>query len=424
MGLLHRAPQSVGYHIFFPCGHVAGHPCCSFQPSLVALLQKWVGTTEAAALFRSFGLRARIVDFGTQRSQAAAGAAAAAAAAGRGSALPVHPNVECDGCGVCPIVGDRFRSETRPDFDLCAACHASPAAAEAEPFRKMLPSGVLGAGGGGPCGAGGSAAGPPGSSAGSGSSVAQQLLLWVWRYFASEDGGSGGGDGGPAAAAAAAAAEEAGEEGRTVKRLRLQQSAVRLSGKSPLYFQVGGLGMWLVMANKPWHKGSVCVALTRLPLLPMLLHLVLDLQRIPSTHARVPPTPAARGPQPHHRGHRAPAGGCRAAAPVHPAHPGPRHLWPRAGGSPIQPAGLAAPAAAGGAHPAACAVPGAVRGPRAGAGRGARGAEDCRSLGALLSGRKRLHVTSPMPANVWSICRCRDCLQPRLVEARPWGKRG
>lgn len=28
--------------------------------------RKWIGTTESAALFRSFGLRARIVDFGSK----------------------------------------------------------------------------------------------------------------------------------------------------------------------------------------------------------------------------------------------------------------------------------------------------------------------------------------------------------------------
>ncbi|KAL4436617.1 hypothetical protein ABPG75_003756 [Micractinium tetrahymenae] len=201
---------------------------------------KWVGTTEAAALFRSFGLRAQIVDFGAQRSQSAAGAApaaaAAAAAAGGAGALPVHPNVECDGCGVCPIVGDRFRSESRPDCDLCAACCASPAAVEARPFRRMLPGGSLGSGGAGPRGAGSTAAGHAGGNGGTAGAVAQQLLLWVWRYFTSEDGSHSGssGDGGAAAAAG-------GEgEGHGAKRLRLQQSAVRLSGKSPLYFQHEG----------------------------------------------------------------------------------------------------------------------------------------------------------------------------------------
>ena len=34
----------------------------------------------------------------------------------------VHRNVICDGCGVHPIVGDRFKCSVRLDFDLCATC--------------------------------------------------------------------------------------------------------------------------------------------------------------------------------------------------------------------------------------------------------------------------------------------------------------
>lgn len=35
--------------------------------------KKWIGTTECAALLRSFGLRARVVDFGPKESQSASG---------------------------------------------------------------------------------------------------------------------------------------------------------------------------------------------------------------------------------------------------------------------------------------------------------------------------------------------------------------
>lgn len=161
----------------------------------------------------------------------------------------MHPSVECDGCGVCPIVGERFKSESRPNYDLCAACHDSPAAAAAGPFRKMPPGSLLGGAGAGARGAGSSTAGPSGDGAGNGSPVAQQLLLWVWRYFASEDGSSSSGS--------AEAAAAAGGEGQmhSVKRPRLQQSAVRLTAKSPLYFQVGGPERAL-MAHQLWPIGS------------------------------------------------------------------------------------------------------------------------------------------------------------------------
>jgi len=31
-------------------------------------------------------------------------------------------NVECDGCGVCPIVGPRYKCSVRKNFDLCSKC--------------------------------------------------------------------------------------------------------------------------------------------------------------------------------------------------------------------------------------------------------------------------------------------------------------
>merc|ERR1719183_3024245 len=34
----------------------------------------------------------------------------------------VHKNVTCDGCGVYPISGVRYKSSTVDDFDLCAVC--------------------------------------------------------------------------------------------------------------------------------------------------------------------------------------------------------------------------------------------------------------------------------------------------------------
>ena len=31
-------------------------------------------------------------------------------------------NVACDGCGVCPIVGPRYKCSVRKNFDLCSKC--------------------------------------------------------------------------------------------------------------------------------------------------------------------------------------------------------------------------------------------------------------------------------------------------------------
>ena len=39
----------------------------------------------------------------------------------------VHPRVQCDGCGACPIVGPRFKCSVREDYDLCSACEAKDA---------------------------------------------------------------------------------------------------------------------------------------------------------------------------------------------------------------------------------------------------------------------------------------------------------
>jgi len=38
----------------------------------------------------------------------------------------VHRNVRCEGCNVFPIVGVRYKCDTCVDFDLCSACEALP----------------------------------------------------------------------------------------------------------------------------------------------------------------------------------------------------------------------------------------------------------------------------------------------------------
>lgn len=34
----------------------------------------------------------------------------------------VHEHVECDGCGVYPIEGIRYKCSVMPNFDFCASC--------------------------------------------------------------------------------------------------------------------------------------------------------------------------------------------------------------------------------------------------------------------------------------------------------------
>lgn len=34
----------------------------------------------------------------------------------------IHPNVECDGCGMAPIVGPRYKCSVTKDFDYCSTC--------------------------------------------------------------------------------------------------------------------------------------------------------------------------------------------------------------------------------------------------------------------------------------------------------------
>ncbi|PNH08235.1 Zinc finger with UFM1-specific peptidase domain protein [Tetrabaena socialis] len=102
--------------------------------------RKWIGTTEAAALLRSFGVKAQIVDFEGHGSERGEGQQAAAGSIVRGpDGLATHLGVECDLCGTCPIRGVRHRSASRPNFDLCAACRGNggPEVAAAAPYVEM-----------------------------------------------------------------------------------------------------------------------------------------------------------------------------------------------------------------------------------------------------------------------------------------------
>ena len=61
------------------------------------------------------------------RAGAGAGDAGAGAGDDASSTPAVHSTVTCDGCGVYPIVGVRYKCTVRDDFDLCAACEATGA---------------------------------------------------------------------------------------------------------------------------------------------------------------------------------------------------------------------------------------------------------------------------------------------------------
>ncbi|EQC40430.1 hypothetical protein SDRG_02326 [Saprolegnia diclina VS20] len=53
--------------------------------------------------------------------------------------LPIHYNIECDGCSATPVEGIRYKSAIVDDFDLCATCEASGNwAATHEPFIKIV----------------------------------------------------------------------------------------------------------------------------------------------------------------------------------------------------------------------------------------------------------------------------------------------
>ncbi|KAJ7547802.1 hypothetical protein O6H91_08G105000 [Diphasiastrum complanatum] len=162
---------------------------------------KWIGTTECASLFRSFGLRAQIFDFMTghcdptvdnqspSNSQRHSGHpdrnVLQSINQNRLSSNVVHWNVQCDNCGVYPIHGPRFKSTNREDYDLCALCvsHQSNSLGmkefHSDYVRIEKPAEASGWIGG--KGSDRNESGPHKKSK-SGSSH-QQLVDWVWQYF-------------------------------------------------------------------------------------------------------------------------------------------------------------------------------------------------------------------------------------------------
>jgi hypothetical protein len=141
--------------------------------------KKWIGTTEAAVLFRYFGIPTVIIDFGntnTAPSHAQSGGGGGGGGVHGGSgvnenqlhqmkitsftskappsttatateegnsdkdeSVEVHEGVECDVCGCFPIQNERYKSQVIPNYDVCGQCieNNSEITAAAGPFTRV-----------------------------------------------------------------------------------------------------------------------------------------------------------------------------------------------------------------------------------------------------------------------------------------------
>jgi hypothetical protein len=80
---------------------------------------------EALRVMRSENKTTFTFEIAVQASAVHDAAAAEPVATGFPSSDEVHEHVRCDGCGMCPIIGARFKCTVREDFDLCEACEAA-----------------------------------------------------------------------------------------------------------------------------------------------------------------------------------------------------------------------------------------------------------------------------------------------------------
>lgn len=51
------------------------------------------------------------------------------------SGLAIHKDIQCDSCGVCPIIGDCYKCSVSPDLDFCQQCEAT--VPHKHPFLKI-----------------------------------------------------------------------------------------------------------------------------------------------------------------------------------------------------------------------------------------------------------------------------------------------
>ncbi len=49
----------------------------------------------------------------------------------------IHLNIKCDGCGICPIIGIRYKCNICPDFNFCEKCEYEKGEEHNHPFIKL-----------------------------------------------------------------------------------------------------------------------------------------------------------------------------------------------------------------------------------------------------------------------------------------------
>lgn len=154
-------------------------PGCESLGGSVQGSNKWIGTTEACSILRYFGLQAEIVDFKSKSSSSFG-----ARFHRREDGKAVHPGVECDMCGACPIIGARHHSRSKANYDVCNECE-----------NKAVDSGPYEITGRDQDDDSGSREGEGGGGRKE-SGLAIKLMAQVWNYFHTslEDRSTGGGE--------------------------------------------------------------------------------------------------------------------------------------------------------------------------------------------------------------------------------------
>ena len=209
--------------------------------------QKWIGTTECAALLRSFGMYARIVDFqafgmpGKEMRVAqkiASGSTTSCYAlkipeSGSGPSRQPSPveseEGECTVCGEFPIQGTRYCHANMRNNDLCVSCMIGLRNSANKQDRVMAEgySAVNFAG--------------VGNGKGEGKEVMnkhQQMVDWVWNYFMEKTTTS-----------------SMTRNSSVTSALDRLRQPITLSKRSPLYFQHEGHSRTIVGVERRRRLG-------------------------------------------------------------------------------------------------------------------------------------------------------------------------
>ena len=128
--------------------------------------KKWIGASEAAALFRYFGIPARIIDFDCKEAERLGEAA-------NSNINNTSKTIGCDGCGHGPLT-KFWKSQVLADYDLCDACYQ-----QLPPSQSAVIGPFICLDNGQPCGS---------TSIQSASRAGRALVEWVWKYFSSASG--------------------------------------------------------------------------------------------------------------------------------------------------------------------------------------------------------------------------------------------